>query len=269
MSSAAKSADSKDAFCLDEVSVRFDEVEALDRVSLRIAQGEKVGFVGPSGAGKTTLLRLLNASQSASSGTVSLLGRPLTERRGDDLRRVRSAIGFVPQGFHLIHSLRVIHNVLMGRLGRQGFWASARSLLRPSKAEQVAVLEVLQRVGLEEKLFAKADNLSGGQQQRVAIARALYQSPEALLADEPVASVDPSRARATMDLLTRLADEAKLTLAVSLHDQDLARAFLPRLVGVRDGKIFKDAPTESWKAEDFEALYRLSDEQILQDGGVH
>jgi phosphonate transport system ATP-binding protein len=129
--------------------------------------------------------------------------------------------------------------------------------LFPSQAEQETVFEILRRVGVEEKLFAKTDHLSGGQQQRVAIARALYQQPEAILADEPVASVDPARARSTMALLTQLAKEKDLTLGVSLHDRELAQGFLPRLIGVRGGRIFKDAPSEAWTVEDFDALYAL------------
>ncbi len=265
MTQAAKAA-SDHAFQLCEVSVHFAELVALDGVSLTIERGEKVGFVGPSGAGKTTLLRLLNASQRADQGRLLVLGQALHEVDGPSLKRVRSGIGFIPQRFHLIPSLRVLHNVLMGRLGQQGFWASLRSLLFPSAAEQVAVHDVLARVGLAEKLFAKTDHLSGGQQQRVAIARALYQSPQALLADEPVASVDPTRARATMELLTRLAEEGELTLGVSLHDQALARSFLPRLVGIREGRIFKDAPTEAWTDADFEELYQLGELSPLEDG---
>lgn len=247
------------AFHLRDVTVRFADVVALDKVSLSIAPGERVGFVGPSGAGKTTLLRLLNANQQADEGELHVLGQDLRHADLSALKQVRSAIGFVPQHYHLVHSLRVIQNVLLGRLGQQGFWASLRSVFFSKETEQLAVHGLLERVGIGEKLFAKTDTLSGGQQQRVAIARALYQSPKALLADEPVASVDPSRARATMSLLTELAEEQALTLAVSLHDQALARACLPRLIGVRAGKIFKDAPANDWSDADFEALYQLDD----------
>ena len=255
-----------DAFQLRDVTVRFAELTALDRISVRIARGERVGFVGPSGSGKTTLLRLLNASLAADDGTLIALGQPFDRLDGASLKTLRRSIGLVPQRFHLVASVRVIQNVLLGRLGQQGFWASARSFLFPRQAEQVAVYEVLQRVGIGEKLFAKTDHLSGGQQQRVAIARALYQAPEALLADEPVASVDPTRARATIELLTQLAKEEDLTLGISLHDQELARAYLPRLIGLRHGRIFKDAPTEEWTDADFEALYHLSDTELMEDG---
>ncbi|MFT4637109.1 MAG: phosphonate transport system ATP-binding protein [Verrucomicrobiales bacterium] len=254
------------AFQLRDVTVRFADLVALDQVNLTIAEGERVGFVGPSGAGKTTLLRLLNASQHADQGSLTILGRQLDQLDGRSLRTLRSEIGLIPQRFHLVPSLRVLQNVLMGQLGQQGFWASARSLLFPNQTEQLAVHTLLERVGIAEKLFAKTDTLSGGQQQRVAIARALYQSPKALLADEPVASVDPSRARATMELLVNLADESQLTLGISLHDQELARAFLPRLVGIREGGIFKDAPTEEWTDNDFKQLYHLSNTQHLEDG---
>lgn len=252
------------AFRLRDVTVRFADVVALESVSLTIASGERVGLVGPSGAGKTTLLRLLNANELASSGQVSLLGEALDGLDQRGLRAVRASIGFVPQHYHLVPSLRVLQNVLLGRLGQQSFWASLRSVFFSREAEQVAVHALLERVGISEKLFAKVDTLSGGQQQRVAIARALYQAPKALLADEPVASVDPTRAEATMALLTTLAKEQKLTLGVSLHDQVLARKYLPRLIGMRHGQVFKDAPTEAWTEADFEELYHLEKHDLLE-----
>ena len=259
MSTAAQA-----AFRLRDVTVRFADLVALDNVSLTIAPGERVGFVGPSGAGKTTLLRLLNANQQATSGKISLLGQALEQLDQKNLRQVRSAIGFIPQHYHLVPSLRVLQNVLLGRLGQQGFWASLRSVFFSREFEQTKVHALLERVGIAEKLFAKVDTLSGGQQQRVAIARALYQAPQALLADEPVASVDPSRAEATMALLSTLAEEQQLTLGVSLHDQRLARGFLPRLVGVRHGKIFKDAPAQDWTDTDFEELYHLDQSDLVE-----
>lgn len=265
MTEAAKAARSS-AFRLLDVTVRFGDLTALNKVSLDIAEGERIGFVGPSGAGKTTLLRLLNASQHADEGRLIVLGHHLDKLDGRSLKALRSQIGFIPQRFHLVPSLRVLQNVLMGRLGQQSFPASARSLLFPSQKEQIAAYEVLERVGIAEKLFAKTDHLSGGQQQRVAIARALYQSPKALLADEPVASVDPTRARATMELLTSLAQEGNLTLGVSLHDQELARTFLSRLIGIRQGIIVKDAPASAWTDADFKQLYHLNDSQIVHDG---
>lgn len=255
------------AFRLDEVSVRFPGLTALDRVSLAIAPGERVGLVGPSGAGKTTLLRLLNAAQQADEGRLTLLGRPLSSLDGKALKNLRAQIGFIPQRFHLVPSLRVLQNVLLGRLGHQGFWASFRTFIFPNRREQLEAYKVLARVGISEKLFLKTDHLSGGQLQRVAIARALYQAPQALLADEPVASVDPIRARATMALLNDLAAEGQLTLVISLHDQELARSCLPRLIGLREGRIFKDAPSEAWTDEDFAALYHLNNSDTLENTG--
>lgn len=262
MNSAAAAAQ-ENAFELRNATVRFGDTVALQRVSLAIAEGERVGFVGPSGAGKTTLLRLLNASQLPTEGTAWLGGVSGESVRGDQLRALRSSIGLVPQRYHLVPSLRVLHNVLMGKLGKQGFLASMRSLLLPNQEEQEAVHALLEEVGIGEKLFAKTDTLSGGQQQRVAIARALYQRPRALLADEPVASVDPTRAEATMSLLTRLSGESELTLCVSLHDRALAKRHLPRLIGIRAGQVFKDAPSGAWSDADFEALYHLDSSALV------
>ena len=184
----------------------------------------------------------------------------LSKLRPLDLRRVRARIGFVHQDLALVPNLRVVHNVIAGRLGSLSFFGSLRAMSF-ARAELDEAHRILERVGIGEKLFQRTDSLSGGQRQRVAIARALYQRPHALLADEPVSSVDPARARDTIALLCDLCAERKLTLVVSLHDLELARTFFPRLIGLRRGQMVFDLPTETIREEQFRALYELDGSQ--------
>jgi phosphonate transport system ATP-binding protein len=255
-----------EAFALEGVHVDFGRVQALSDISLRIAPGEAVGFVGPSGSGKTTLLRVLNGTVRPSSGRVLVDGTDLAQARGKELKRIRSHVGFVHQDLGLVPNVRVAQNVLAGQLGRMGFVRSLRHMLLPRRQDLAFVHSLLDRVGIPEKLFARTDTLSGGQQQRVAVARALFQEPGALLADEPVSSVDPARARDTVALLGRVSRESALTLCMSLHNLELARGYFPRLIGLRGGRIVFDKPSEQIGEAEFQALYNLSDDEMLADG---
>ncbi|MBC8367335.1 ATP-binding cassette domain-containing protein [bacterium] len=230
---------------------------ALKDMSLKVEAGECLALLGPSGAGKSTLLSLLGGRRFASSGEVHAGDRALDTLQAKALQRLRSRIGFIEQDHHLVPNLRVSQNVLAGRLGRLSFSASLRRMLRPPRHELEKVLSILDRVGVGEKIFTRSDRLSGGERQRVAIARALYQDPGALLADEPVASVDPARARDTIELLTRLAEEYGFTLIVSLHNLELAREYFPRLVGIREGGVVFDQASLTLSDADFQALYNL------------
>ena len=254
------------AFELEGAAVSFGDVPALRDVTLRIDEGEAVGFVGPSGSGKTTLLRLLNGTVRPTGGWVRVDGRKLIERSPREMKRLRSRIGFVHQDLGLVPNVRVAQNVLAGRLGHWGFLRSLRRMLIPSRTDLATVHALLERVGIPDKLFARTDTLSGGQRQRVAIARALFQEPEALLADEPVSSVDPARARDTVALLTSISAEQSLTLCMSLHNLELAREFFPRLVGLRAGRVIFDRPSAEIGDAEFHALYDLGDDELLADG---
>jgi len=219
------------------VSVDFGDRSALRAVSLSVERGAAVALVGPSGAGKTTLLRCLAGAQRPSAGAVYVAGADLYARAPSALRREQARVGFVHQDLALVPVLRVAQNVLAGRLGRFGTLRGLARVLAPRRAALAEVHRLLERLGIADQLFQRTDRLSGGQQQRVALARALYQEPTLLLADEPVASVDPERARDVIVLLTRLAREEGLTLVASLHDVELAREHFPRIVGLRGGVV--------------------------------
>ncbi len=253
------------SFSFHAATVRYDGRAALGPIDLSIAPGEQVAIIGPSGAGKTSLLRLMNGSLRPSSGEVRLGGRDLARLHRRELRSLRSRIGFVHQSHALVPILRAGQNVIGGILGQRGLCAAARALLWPRREDLEEAHALLERVGIGEKLFQRTDTLSGGQQQRVAIARALFQRPMALLADEPVASVDPARGRALLELMISLARERELTLVTSLHDIDLACSLFPRLVGLRQGRIAFDAPRSEIPPESLRELYDL---QGLRGGEV-
>ena len=244
---------------LDDVVVEFSGRRALDGVSLEMQSGEHVALVGLSGAGKTTLLNTLTGMIAPGAGTVSIEGSVLSALSPRQLRVVRSSIGFVHQDFSLVPGLRVVQNVISGRLGSRSFLGGVRDVLFPSREAITQAHEILESVGIHDKLFERVDRLSGGERQRVAIARALFQRPRILLADEPVSSVDPARARATIALLGDICTKNGITLCVSLHNLDLAREFFPRLIALRAGKVaFDKSPAMATSAE-FEDLYRFTD----------
>lgn len=251
------------SFEVEHVGARFGDTAALSDISLRIEPGEAVAFVGPSGAGKTTLLRVLNGSVRPSEGRVSVGRQDLATLGRRAMRRLRASIGFIHQDLGLVPNVRVSQNVLAGRMGRQNFFTTSRSMLLPRRAEIERVHALLDRVGIAEKLFERTDRLSGGQRQRVALARALYQDPGALLADEPVSSVDPARARDTVRLLTAISREENLTLCMSLHNLDLARECFGRLIGLREGRVVFDKPCGEISEEGFAALYDLQRDAAL------
>lgn len=240
---------------LQEVSKRFGAFTALDRISLKIQAGERVALVGSSGAGKSTLIGLLNGSQMADSGDIRVFGQPLGQGGAKRLRQIQSQIGTVYQQFHLVNSLRVIHNVNAGHLGRWSFPKSLLSLIWPLDVPQA--LTALTQVGIPEKVYARTGHLSGGQQQRVAIARVLVQQPRVILADEPIASLDPERSREILTLLQQLSQQREITLITSLHEVNFAREHYDRIIGLQAGRILFDQPTSQISPDMIAALYRI------------
>jgi phosphonate transport system ATP-binding protein len=218
-------------------------VRALDGVNLEIGPGEFVALIGPSGAGKSSFLRCLNGFVAPTSGQVTVDGEVVTGAGSEGLRRIRARIGFVFQQFNLLRRLTVLENVLVGRLARVPEW---RSLIAWFPAADVArARAALGRVGLEGLDDRRADTLSGGQQQRVAIARALVQEPRIILADEPMASLDPALSHTVMELLRRINREDGITVITSLHVLELARSYGRRIIALRAGRVAHDGPPES------------------------
>jgi phosphonate transport system ATP-binding protein len=202
---------------------------------------------------------------AADEGTVTVFGQSVSGLGAGELRRLRTRIATIPQHLGLVPNLSVLQNVILGKGGERGTLRSIRDLLIPRKKDVEAVHKILERVGIEEKLFARTSTLSGGQQQRVAIARALFQEPEAILADEPVSAVDPARAKDTVQLLTDLSIEHGFTLCVSLHHIELAKEFFPRLIGMRNGEVVLDGAPDDLDEADLTRLYQLSDEEMMTD----
>lgn len=215
---------------------------ALAGLDLSVAEGERVALIGPSGAGKTTLFRMLNCTLRPTSGRIWIGADEPAGLHGRRLREIRRRIGTIYQQHNLVPRLKVVHNVLSGQLGRWSLIGSLASLVRPIDLD--LAYNALTHVGIGEKLFSRTDELSGGQQQRVAIARVLVQDPDVVLADEPVSSVDPSLATTIVKLLIDISERTKKTLLVNLHSTELALAYFPRIVGIKDGRPLFDSPSE-------------------------
>jgi len=238
----------------DDVSVTYrGGVKALRNVSLTIDDGEFVVVVGLSGAGKSTLLRALNGLVPATSGSILVNGTEVVGAKGAELRRVRSGIGMIFQTFNLATRTTVMNNVLMGRLSRVPTWRSTFGLWPADDRE--AAFEALERVGIVDKAYVRASDLSGGQQQRVGIARALAQEPSVMLADEPVAALDPVTSHQVMGDLQRINRELGITTLINLHFLDLARAYGKRLIGLREGELVFDGDIADVDDDTFREIY--------------
>ncbi len=227
-------------------------VLALDDVSFNVPQGQFLAVVGLSGSGKSTLLRCINRLIEPTEGQIIMDGVDVTAALPEDLRRIRRRIGMIFQHFNLVQRSQVMTNVLSGRLGYTNpLWSLVN---RFSKSDVEMALKQLERVGLEEKAYVRADELSGGQQQRVGIARALMQEPAIMLADEPVASLDPVLAHSIMQYLEQLKEE-NITVICSLHFLDLVQRYADRAVALKDGKVVFDGRPDEIDDKRFEEIY--------------
>lgn len=242
------------ALTLEKVSVSFGAVRALSGVSLQVSRGESVAVIGASGAGKSTLFRVLTRSAPLEGGRVVAGGRDLYRLPQRELRRVRRGIGTIYQAYNLIPQLPAGVNAALGEIGDLGFWNTVRTLVAgppPRLSKRVAA--ALERVGLDGYAPARTANLSGGQQQRVAVARLLVQRPGLILADEPVAAVDPVTAEKVIDSLFEINGDGS-TLLMNLHNVELVRRF-PRVIALREGRVFFDGPPERLTGEMLEKIY--------------
>ena len=238
----------------ENVSVTYPGgVKALDNVSLEINEGDFLIIVGMSGAGKSTLLRTVNNLVKPTEGEVFVDSRNVTKANKKELKKIRSDIGMIFQTFNLVNRSSVLKNVLTGRLSQVSTLSSILGLW-PNEDKQIA-FESLNQVEILEKAYVRGSNLSGGQQQRVGIARALAQKPKVMLADEPVASLDPITSRVVMKYLKEINQELGITTIVNLHFLDLAKEFGERLIGLKDGKLVYDGKVDNVSDEDFENIY--------------
>lgn len=231
-------------------------VHAMKDLNLEIGDGEFVVIVGLSGAGKSTLVRAVNGLVPLTSGRLTVNEYEVTQLSGRGLRQLRAEIGMIFQGFNLVNRTSVLNNVLMGRLHNVPTWRTLVGLY-PKNDVEIA-MQALERVEIVEKAYVRASNLSGGQRQRVGIARALAQSPRIILADEPVASLDPPTSHVVMRYLQQISRELGITTIVNLHFLDLATAYADRIIGLRAGELVFDGSGAEADATVFESIYGRS-----------
>ena len=250
---------------IEDLSKSFKGKLALSEVSFTVGESDMLALVGASGSGKSTLLRNINGLQIADKGTVKIFDTPIQSNGSSHsrIRRLRSQIGFIFQQFNLVSRLTVLENVLIGSLARVSL---SRSLFRKfSKREKTQALAALERVGILEQAYQRASTLSGGQQQRVAIARCLVQGAKIILADEPIASLDPESARKVMELLTQLNREG-ITVITSLHQVQMVRQYFPRAVALRDGKVMFDGTVAELNDHKLTNIYGSAVEELVLRG---
>ncbi|CAN5265386.1 phosphonate ABC transporter ATP-binding protein [soil metagenome] len=226
---------------------------ALDDVSLEVRRGEFLVLIGLSGSGKSTLLRCINRLVEPTSGRILFDGTDLTGASGPQLRRLRRRIGMIFQQFNLVRRSSVFANVLSGRLGSRPLWRTIA--MRPTREDVALAFENLGRVGIVEKAYARADSLSGGQQQRVGIARALMQQPDVMLADEPVASLDPATSHSVMKYLEEINRRDGITVLCSLHFLSLARRYATRVIALKAGRVAFDGKPAEIDERRFREIY--------------
>ncbi|MCA1775010.1 MAG: phosphonate ABC transporter ATP-binding protein [Loktanella sp.] len=223
---------------IENLTKSFGANTAVDSVSLSVARPTMIGIIGASGAGKSTLLRILNRMTDATAGRVTVEGREVTALRGADKRAWQSDCAMIFQQFNLVPRMDVVSNVLHGTLNARGTLATMFNLFPTADIHRA--IDILDRLGIADHAPKRAESLSGGQQQRVAIARALMQDPKMILADEPIASLDPMNAQIVMDALRRIHDEDGRMVIANLHTLDTARRYCDRVIGMRMGRVVFD-----------------------------
>jgi phosphonate transport system ATP-binding protein len=235
------------------VTRRFGAKTAVDNVTLDIPAGQMVGVIGRSGAGKSTLLRMINRLADPTSGSIIFAGRDVTTLKGTDLRRWQRDCAMIFQQFNLVPRLDVLTNVMLGRLNHRSTVTSILSLF--TREERIMGIAALERLGIEQTALQPAGTLSGGQQQRVAIARALLQEPKVLLADEPIASLDPLNAKIVMDALRDINEREGITVITNLHTLDTARNYCERIIGMAAGRVVFDGKPSDLTADAVRTIY--------------
>lgn len=243
---------------------QFATTRAVDEVSLTIPDGQMVGIIGRSGAGKSTLLRLINRLADPTNGKILFKGEDVATLKGRPLLEWRSTCAMIFQQFNLVGRMDVITNVMSGRLYHHNIVSSL--LKRFSPTERAFAIRALDRLGMAHTALQRADTLSGGQQQRVAIARALVQEPSILLADEPIASLDPLNAKVVMDALRTINREDGITVVCNLHTLDTARNYCDRIIGMAEGKVVFDGKASELSVDTARRIYGAEAEEAFAEG---
>jgi len=253
--------------------IKFEHVDktypngtkALSDINLEIEQGEFVAIIGLSGAGKSTLIRTVNKMIDITGGKLTVNGIDVSSLKGKELRQFRRKIGMVFQSFNLVNKTSVINNVLSAKVADMSVFRTLFGLY--SKEDKLQALESLDKVGILDKAFTRADQLSGGQMQRVALARTLTQDPEIILADEPVASLDPIMADVVMEDFCRINREMNITVIINIHHVDLALQYANRVVGINSGKIVYDGPTKDVNKDILRQIYGrdLNEDDVMKE----
>ena len=236
-------------------------VKGLKIINLEIEQGEFVSIIGLSGAGKSTLIRTINRMLDISEGKLTVDGIDVSKLKGKSLRKFRrNKVGMIFQSFNLVTRTTVIKNVLTSFVPDIPFFRSLFGIY--TKQEKLHALEALDKVGIVDKAFIRADQLSGGQQQRVALARTLAQNPEIILADEPVAALDPVTAKRVMEDFKRINKDMNISILLNIHHVELALEYADRILGIRDGEIVYDGPSSEVTPEVLDLIYKGKAEEL-------
>lgn len=244
------------------VNKKYDNgYEALKDINLTIEQGEYVAVIGLSGAGKSTLIRCINRMHDISSGSLLVNDVEVSTLKGKEIRKLRRGIGMIFQSFNLVNRISSLKNVLVSFVPDMPIWRKILGLY--TKKQKIEALEALDRMNILDKAFTRVDQLSGGQQQRVALARTLAQKPSIILADEPVASLDPITAKQVMTDFQRINEEMNMTIIINIHHVDLALEYATRVVGIRSGEIVYDGPASEVTEQILEHIYNGKLEEEL------
>lgn len=229
-------------------------VKGLEDINLEIQDGEFIGIIGMSGAGKSTLIRTINRLNTITEGQLTVDGIEISALKGQALRQYRRKVGMIFQSYNLVPRISVIKNVMSSLVPDMPFWRVLFGVF--SKTEKIRALEALDRISMLDKAFVRTDQLSGGQQQRVSLARTLTQNPSVLLADEPVAALDPVTAHEVMDDFKRINQELGQTVLINIHHVDLALEYAQRIIGIRAGQIVYDGPANAMTQATLDLIYR-------------
>ncbi len=251
---------------LQNITKKFKGDTVLDNICLKIQQGESIAIIGPSGSGKTTLIRTINGFVIPDNGSISIDGKEIKYSDKKNLRQMRKRIGMIYQLFNLVERTSVLENVLAGSLGRYdngvGLVLSTIGLF--SKEEKEKAMELLRFVDIEHKASERVDRLSGGEKQRVAIARALMQNPDILLADEPIANLDPKTSQKIIDLLLKINEEKGITLLCVLHHIDTVKDNFNRVIALKKGKIIFDGKISLLNKTELLSLYEIEESEEFE-----